>query len=78
MAMIIALVVGLIVSGVAGFLLQRSVHQKNPKPKMSNVLNGVIAAFIFFCVSFFVYTLLVENPVKQSSQPIIQTQPLSK
>ena len=78
MVIIIALVAGLIVSGVAGFLLQRSaLHQQNPKPKMSNILNGVIAAFIFFCVSFFVYTLLAENPVKQSPQPI-STQPLSK
>jgi uncharacterized membrane-anchored protein YhcB (DUF1043 family) len=37
MAMIIALVAGLIISGVAGFLLQRSaLHQQNPKPKTQN------------------------------------------
>ncbi len=60
MAIIIALVAGLIVSGFVGLLLHRSeMHKQTRRPYLSNILNGVIGAFIFFCVSLFVYTFLV-------------------
>tara|TARA_R110002167_G_scaffold355156_1_gene569399 strand:+ start:2877 stop:3059 length:183 start_codon:yes stop_codon:yes gene_type:complete len=59
MGIIIAIVIGLIVSIPAGIFLNKSrTHQHSKKPKLGSILNGVISAMIFFCVALLVYTAL--------------------